>query len=513
MSDHDLSLAVSWQESLQDLFREFAPVSLTSRDGSSVHIEGQDVADLSLSACARICQQYLKMKPGDMAIINDPSSSGTSLNEICLVRAISLSPKMAGKTPVRNSIKVQAKNLPDDSSDFLLALRFQVGGSPNPKAEINSLRIPPTPLATADQINEQILGAMSAHPGASFDFRERVLEEIEKLRELEKRLIRLKQLSGLSFTKDQLEFYFDSTKKSLLSWISKTLSNGEFHFQQKLSSGDLVKLKIECRESESILFDFVGTGSSETFQLTEFLSLSACFAALNSLSGFEIPTNQGSFEALQVRTPQNSLLNAKRLNNSFIAKNVHLIELCDFLRLSLLQLARGVKNFAEDAKLLGPVSLEFSNSQIFDFTLLGGQGGSNDRNGTAGFSFWTTRPYFSLEKVEKSFALQFSGFCRRATNLGKGRHPGGAGLQLSLTLLAPAVFSSHANLDHRAQGMSQGKQGEKPEILLESLDSQNIFKKELPTSFTENLKPQTSIRLQSGGGGGWGEEKADLEDD
>jgi N-methylhydantoinase B len=503
MSDPDLSLAVSWQESLKDLFQDFTPVSLTSVDGSVVHIEGSDVADLTLSACARICQQYLKMKPGDMAIINDPSSAGTALNEICLVRAISLAPKAIAKSSV--------KNLTDASSDFLLALRFQIGGSPNLKAEINSLRIPPTPLAVADQMNSGLLSAMSAHPGASFDFQDKVLASVEKLRELEKRLERLKQLPGLSFSKDQLDFYFESTQKSLLAWISKTLSNGEFHFQHKLSSGDLVKLKIECRESESILFDFVGTGASDTFQLTEFLSLSACFAALNSLSGFEIPANQGSLAAIQVRTPQNSLLNSKRLQNSYLAKNVHLLELSDFLRQSLLKLARATKNFAENARPLGPQSLEFSSSKIFDLTLLGGQGGSNDKNGAAGFSFWTGRSYFSIEQAEKSFDLKFTGFCRRSTNLGKGRHLGGPGLQLSLTLKAPALLSSHADLNHRAQGLSQGKQGEKPEIVIESLSQ--AFQKEMTSSFSEKLDAETNLRLQSGGGGGWGEEKIESEED
>ena len=82
----DLSFSVQWNKALKILFAEFAPAALTSIHGSPVHIEALNASDLSLSACAKFCYQYLKMKSGDLAIVNDPSSGGSSLDEICLVK-------------------------------------------------------------------------------------------------------------------------------------------------------------------------------------------------------------------------------------------------------------------------------------------------------------------------------------------------------------------------------------------------------------------------------------------
>ena len=302
-----------------------------------------------------------------------------------------------------------------------------------------------------------------------------------------------------------------------MSWISKNLSNGEFQFQHKLSTGELIKLRIECKENENILFDFIGTTHSESFQLTEFMSFAACYAALVSLSNFEIPANQGSFSALQLRTPQNSMLNAKQLKNSYLASRTNLKELCGFLRSSLLKLSRSGKNFAADSEGIGPCSIVFGPKCIWDFDLPGGQGGSNDTDGAQVFSNWTKEFFatpsaydaFSVEKTEKTFALQFQNISKHTSVLGKGIHKGGAGVQMNLVVLADAELDFvSAQLKDRAAGQSGGKAGEKSEVSVEYGNE----KIEVVSSLRQKLQAQTQLRFFSGGGGGWGEEKVEEED-
>lgn len=495
MSDRDLGFSIHWNRALKSLFAEFAPAAITTLQGESVHIEALSVSDLSLSSCAKYCHQYLKMKSGDMAIVNDPSSGGSSLNEICLVRAISLTSKT------------------NQASDYLLSIRFQLGGTSDSKAPLNGLRIPPTPIAVCDQMNREILIAIASHPGASLHFEAILFENIEKLRQLELRLLRLRHLPGLSFSSEQLESYFDSTKKSLLSWISKNLANGEFQFQHRLATGELIKLRIECKENENILFDFIGTTSSENFQLTEFLSFAACFGSLVSLSRFEIPANQGSFSALQLRTPQNSMLNAKQIKNTFVASRVNLKELCDFLRASLLKLTRSAKNFASDSEGVGPCSITFGPKSIWDFHLPGGQGATVDHAGGSHFSCWSRDFFaetFSVETLEKNFALQFQNISKHNHVLGKGIHRGGAGIQMNLQLLADAELELLCSgSKDRALGQSGGKAGEKSEASFELGEE----KSEIGTGFKQKLSSGTLLRFSSGGGGGWGEEKVEEDDE
>ncbi len=497
----DLSFSVQWNKALKILFAEFAPAALTSIHGSPVHIEALNASDLSLSACAKFCYQYLKMKSGDLAIVNDPSSGGSSLDEICLVKAISLT----GKTSS------------DLTTDFLISLRFRMGGTSDASSPIHSLRIPPTPIAMKNVLNQEILSAIGSHPGTSLQFSESLALQVEKLQALEQQLLRIKSLPGLNFSADQLELYFDSTKKSLLSWISKNLSNGEFHFQHKLITGETIKLRIECKENENILFDFIGTSHSEHFQLTEFMSFSACFAALTSLSTFEIPANQGSFSALQLRTPQNSMLNARQIKNTYLASRTHFKELCSFLRSSLLKLGRSGKNFASDSEGIGPCSIAFDSKRIWDFDLPGGQGGSSERNGETTHSLWSHEAFanrsifesFSVEKTEKNFALQFQNLSKHTHISGKGVHTGGAGMQLKLLVLSEAELNIFApNLKTRAAGQSGGKAGEKSEITVE-FDEVKI---EINASHKQKLLAKTLLRLSSGGGGGWGEEKIEEDD-
>ncbi len=492
----DLGFSVQWSKALKLLLTEFSPAALTTTNGSAVHIEALSVADLSLSACARFCHQYLKMKNGDLAIVNDPSSGGSSLSEVCLVKAILLS----------------TKSSPDLNADFLLSIRFNLGGSSDPSAAFHSLRIPPTPIAAKNELNHEILAAIGSHPGASFEFLEKLKENIIKLNALEQQLLRLRTLPGLSFSMDQLDFYFDSTKKSLLSWISKNLSNGDFHFQHKLSTGELIKLRIECKENENILFDFIGTAQSDSFQLTEFMSFAACFAALESLLNIELPANQGSFSALQLRTPQNSMLNAKQIKNSYMASRFHLKELCGFLRSSLLKLSRSGKNFASDSEGIGPCSIAFNAKCIWDFDLPGGQGGSSEKQGEQVFSIWANQLFttqskcdiFSVEKTERKFALQFQNISKHSHFLGKGIHNGGGGMQMSFLVLKEAEFNMVApQLKNRAAGQSGGKSGEKSEVSIEFNDS----KTEVIVNHKQRLEAKTLLRFSSGGGGGWGDEK------
>ncbi len=500
-ADSDLGFSVQWSCALKLLLSEFAPAALTAVNGSVVHIETLGAADYSLSASARFCNQYLKMKNGDIAIVNDPSSGGSSLNEVCLVKAISLSNSSAQ----------------DRSSDFLISLRFTLGGTGDLASPFHSLRIPPTPLAIRNQINKEILTAICSHPGASFLLFDKVTEQIAQLNEFEEQILRMKTLPSMSFSSDQLDLYFDSTKKSLLSWISKNLSNGEFHFQHKLSSGELIKLRIECKENENILFDFIGTTNSETFQLTEFMSFAACFASLVSLSNFEIPANQGSFSALQLRTPQNSMLNAKQIKNTYIATRVHLKELCGFLRSSLLKLSRSGKNHAADAEGIGPCSISFGPKCIWDFDLPGGQGGSSEREGAKVFSLWandlftgpTLTNAFSIEKTEKHFPVQFKSVSNHNQQLGKGIHKGGSGVHIGFSILADAELNILASeINSRANGQSGGKAGEKSEITIELGE----LKTEITKDHKQKLSPKTILRLTSGGGGGWGEEKTEEDD-
>ncbi|MEQ1877180.1 MAG: hypothetical protein ABL958_11070, partial [Bdellovibrionia bacterium] len=130
-------MPLSWksqqfQKILENLFPPAVSGCVLTPDGAPLHLQYAHLADIgTLPLAGRITNQYLQLKPGQIAIMNDPYSGGTLLSTVTLVVGISMNPKSPLKT------------------DLLLAYRFPLRPHLKFAATVDEegLRIPPTPIA------------------------------------------------------------------------------------------------------------------------------------------------------------------------------------------------------------------------------------------------------------------------------------------------------------------------------------------------------------------------------
>jgi len=150
---------------LEELLTPLGCAALVLPDGKALHVRPSSPADLAtLPQAAALCHQYLRLRDGDIAIVNDPSSGGTSLSAITLVAGVCF-----------------------EDAELLLVHRLDLAPllTAQNRLEAEGVRIPPTPLASAlasdTQINTELLGAIAAHPLAPRGLQASILQALKEI--------------------------------------------------------------------------------------------------------------------------------------------------------------------------------------------------------------------------------------------------------------------------------------------------------------------------------------------
>src|SRR5688500_2435850 len=97
-------MSLSWksqqlQKLLESLFSPSISACITTSEGQPLHLQYTHLADIgTLPLAARTAQQYLQLKPNQVAIMNDPYSGGTLLSTMTLITGVSVSPRTPDKT-------------------------------------------------------------------------------------------------------------------------------------------------------------------------------------------------------------------------------------------------------------------------------------------------------------------------------------------------------------------------------------------------------------------------------
>ncbi|MCB0394820.1 MAG: hydantoinase B/oxoprolinase family protein [Bdellovibrionales bacterium] len=152
-------------ESLFEVFfqdRESGVVA--DQNGNPIFVNARYLSDYgTLPQAVKITQSYMKLQPGQMAILNDPYSGGTQLSTLTLITCVEIGSK---KT-----------NFP-----MILGLRYPL--RPNLRwaesIEDEGLRIPPTLIGDQNGIYEDILSAITNHPLCPDDFGRYINEWLTK---------------------------------------------------------------------------------------------------------------------------------------------------------------------------------------------------------------------------------------------------------------------------------------------------------------------------------------------
>ena len=303
---------------------------------------------------------------------------------------------------------------------------------------------------------------------------------------------------------DAISHAITSRTARLMRQAIAKLPDGVYRDHAKLDGFDTpleIHVSIEIRGSR-IVVDFAGTSPQVPKGINSVINFTEAFTryALKCLLAPESPNNDGSFEPIEVRAPQASIVNAK-----FPAPvgGRHLVGLYIPGVIFGALAALAPDRLVADSSVLSAITLAGQNAReqpyVFTFFSSGGMGGRASKDGLDATAFPSNVANVPVEVMEHATPALFT--CREliADSFGEGQFRGGAGQRIGLKLrgVASARVSCMVERTEAApRGLSGGAAGK--------LASVSVAGKQIDPKQALILHAGEELVLETPGGGGFG---------
>ena len=414
--------------------------------------------------------------PGEPWILNDPYTGGTHLPDLTIVSRTEL-----GYAVTR-------------------AHHADVGGSDPGSLPAGSTTlaeegvvIPPTRLA--DSVLDELVARMRNPDERRGDLR----AQLAAHRLAERRVAELCARRGrdsVTAAMDELLAYSERVVRDALS----RLPDGHYEGTDALETADgLLELRAAVTIAGSeIAIDFAGTSPQHAGNLNCPLAVtrSACFYVVRCLTAPDLPASGGAFVPVNVLAPEGCLVNA-RAPAAVAAGNTETSSRIVDVVFAALSHALPVP--AQGQGTMNNVVLGNERFTYYE-TIGGGQGGCPDADGPAGVHVAMSNTLSTpIEALELAYPLRVERYALRLGSGGDGRFRGGDGVVRELRALEPCRLSL---LTQRRALAPRGAEGGG-----DGLPGRNLLNGvELPASATVDLEAGDVLRIETPGGGGYGDE-------
>ena len=415
----------------------------------------------SAGDAVRAAQQAFALNRGDVVVLNDPYAGGTHLPDVTLVRPIFFGARAA-------------------PSFFLVnrAHHADIGGSVPGSMGVGGdliaegLVIPPIKLRAAGALQRDVLALIARNVRGANERMIDLRAQESSLALGERRLAALVAEQGLGAVQRESERLIGYTTRLARATIAG-IPAGTFCSADELEDDGAgtrhlaIRLRLVVRRG-NLHFDFRGTAPAArgSVNANRSIVLAACVYALRCLCGGRVPTNEGLFRVITIRTEPGSLVDPP-CGAPVAAGNVEtsqrLVDVC------LAALAQAVPDRipAASAGTMTSVSLGGTGprgSYAFYETLPGGAGASARRPGCSAVqTHMTNTRNTPVEAMELAWPVRVRQLDIRRGSGGRGVRAGGDGVVKHYELLAAATVSLLAERHERgpagARGAGRGAPG------------------------------------------------------
>lgn len=469
---------------LHHLFKSFCPenAALVSGEGEVLFLRSNDpLAYGTLGHAAQTVIKYLPLKTGEVALLNDPYSGGTTLNEYTFV----------------------SKIFENTTTSIWLALREKKAPSTiiGKTIEEEGLRIPPTPIFQGGQLNQFILDAMKAHPLFPPHLDTWIAEVCKKLETHRHSFNRVVEAQKNLLSKNNLKDYVARSAKIVREKIGES-SSGETRVEIILDSKEMIRLHMDIHEG-LVKMDFGGTTTSQNRFLTESATYGICLEALSRFYEFNDFINTGSFSILQITKPTQCLLNAKYPASLSLGALSVKSALQSAISLALSQIhlkkQRALCAFC-------PVELEVKtqDAEMLYLRLPGGAGARPEE--TENSSAALNQPFpedFAIEKWERKAGIRLVRLDYRNESAQAKSQQGGRGLNLEIQALQDVQVQWRTDFTQARSKVAKNASASTSQSNAVLLHEGDQEKPQAPTGMIQ-LRAGTSMIFRSGSGGSWG---------
>jgi len=457
--------------------RRDASTALFDTDGQMVMQAEHIPVHLGAMPAAVAAVLHERHLPGVSCVLNDPFAGGTHLPDITVITP--------AFTPAGAAIGFAASR----------AHHADVGGrtpgsmpADSVTLEEEGVVISPRPLD--ERTIEQIVAQMRQPRERRADLRAQLAANRSGLA----RLGELAERFGPERLREGTDAVLDYSERRTRACLAAT-TDGVHTVQDVLEAreGDLsLQLRAELA-GEHLLLDFTGSDPQHEGNLNCPLAVtrSACLFALRVLTDPDIPPTSGAYRPLELIVPEGSLLNA-RPGAAVAAGNVETSSRVADMVLSAFGAAQGQGTM--NNLTLGDAGFSYYE------TLGGGQGAAAGADGPSGVHVAMSNTLNTpIEALEREFPLHVTEYARRRGSGGRGRRRGGDGVIRELQALREMTFSLIAERRrHAPRGADGGAPGAPGRDLLDG--------RQIPGKSTGLLPAGSRLRIETPGGGGFGDE-------
>jgi N-methylhydantoinase B len=467
-------------------------------------------------------------RPGVSWVLNDPFEGGTHLPDITVI-----TPVFAPSPPLSPSPSSTFSPSPSPSS------AFSPSHAPLPPAGQALIGFAASRAHHAD-VGGRVPGSMPAdsrtleeegvviHPRELTE--EAIDELVAKMRQPQERradlraqlaanrvgALRLQELAGrvgagrLREATDAVLDYAERRTRACIAALPDGVREAEDVLEAR--EGDLVLRLKATVEGERLVLDFSGSAGRHEGNLNCPLAvtLSACWFAVRVLTDPDIPPSAGAYRPVEAIVPEGSLLNA-RPGAAVAAGNVETSSRVADLVLGAFgrALGQGTMN-----------NLTLGNDEFSYYeTLGGGQGACEDADGPSAVHVAMSNTLNTpIEALERELPLLVTEYALRRGSGGAGAHRGGDGVVRELQALSEMTFSLIAERRrHAPPGARGGEPGARGRDTLIAADTATSTPegapkehtasgeaRRLPAKVTGTLQAGERLRIETPGGGGYG---------
>lgn len=377
------------------------------------------------------------------------------------------------------------------------------------------LQIPPVRILRGGEFVPELLALIEQNVRTQDELRGDLLAQFAAGRTAEQRVAEMIARDGADMVIDYAHHVLDHAERCMRAGID-ALPDGVYRFEDFLDddgqSDEPVKIKVAVTiDGDELTADFCGSSPQVRGPLNCRLSAveSCLYYAAKAIIDPELPVCAGAYRPLRAIAEEGSVLHARfpaAIGNANILTDQRVVDTL-FGAFHQAVPKRVCAACSGEMNLINLGGVDSRTGRYFNYveTLAGGQGASHDLDGgDAVHTHLTNTLNTPVEVIEQAYPLRVRRYEIIAGSGGRGKHRGGCGLVREIESLVDGVTVS-IGADRREflpWGLEGG--GEARGAYCSCLRADGAHE-ELPTKVLTTLNSGDLLRIETPGGGGWGE--------
>jgi len=483
----------------------------------------------SMPMSVREAIDQFDLEPGDVAMLNDPFRGGTHLPDITLVAPVHVR---------RGDSRSKANMRPD----FYVASRAHhadIGGAyPGSMGlcrEIyqEGLRIPPVKIMRAGKMQSDVLALLLSNVRTPQEREGDLGAQLAACHTGAQRLDEICSRYGLERAKNAAQELLDYSEEIMRAFLDQ-VPPGTYQAQDFLDNDGInakpVKIAVTLKFAKrapsrssnpsrsgrrylprrAVTVDFTGSDPQVqgSVNAVEAITYSACSYVFRCLLAEDVPATAGLMRPIEVIAPEGTVVNARppaavaggNVETSQRIVDVLLRALAQAIPERIPAAASGTMNNLT----IGGVDPRTNEPFAYYETIAGGMGARPSKPGVSGVHTHMTNSLNTpAEAFEYAYPLRVRQYSLRPRSGGEGRYRGGDGIIREIEVLADAEVTLLSDRrQHRPYGLAGGKDGAPGKAIVIREDGST---QEMPSKFNIRLHKNDRIRIETPGGGGFGQ--------